>query len=223
MGFLSKHRIFMKYAIVVFLFLGSTAFPQTDTSSPSGPTVPKLSNVNPEILQLVIQDQWDRGNDMFGNRQVKSPNSVDWKQVSERDEQRHAQVRRMLAEGRIQTGQEYYFAALIFQHSAKAEDLMLGHVLAVTSVGKGYGPGKWLAAATLDRYLTTTKQPQVFGTQFFRSPKDQTWTMDPYDRSVLSDSERAIWCVVPISEQDRILKKANNGNSPASTQVADCR
>jgi hypothetical protein len=96
-------------------------------------------------------------------------------------------------------------------------------VLAVTSVGKGYGIGKWLAAATLDRYLTTIKQPQVFGTQFFRESTQQNWTMNPYDRSTLSDSERAIWCVVPISEQDRILEEAHVGNMPTSTQIANCK
>lgn len=30
------------------------------------PTVPNLPDANPEVLQLAIQDQWDRGNDMFG-------------------------------------------------------------------------------------------------------------------------------------------------------------
>ena len=29
------------------------------------PTVPDLPGVNPEILTLVVQDQWDRGVDMF--------------------------------------------------------------------------------------------------------------------------------------------------------------
>jgi hypothetical protein len=72
----------MKHVLVVFLLLSSTTFSQTDAVSANGPTIPKLANVNLEILQLVIQDQWDRGNDMFGNRQVKSPESLDWKQVA---------------------------------------------------------------------------------------------------------------------------------------------
>jgi hypothetical protein len=32
------------------------------------PTIPNETDVNPELLKLVILDQWDRGSDMFGDR-----------------------------------------------------------------------------------------------------------------------------------------------------------
>jgi hypothetical protein len=32
------------------------------------PTIPNEADVNPELLKLVILDQWDRGSDMFGDR-----------------------------------------------------------------------------------------------------------------------------------------------------------
>jgi hypothetical protein len=38
------------------------------------------------------------------------------------------------------------------------------HVPAVTAVAKGSAAAKWLAAVTMDRYLQTINQPQVFGT-----------------------------------------------------------
>lgn len=187
------------------------------------PTVPKLSGVDPEILQLVIEDQWDRGNDMYGKGQVKSPESLDWKLLADHDAQRHAQIRKLLDQGRVKTGQDFEFAALIFQHSEKPDDLMLAHVLAVTAVGKGNGGARWLAAATLDRYLQSVKQPQIFGTQFFQGEKDQPWTMEPYARSTLTDGERALWCVVPLASQERILKDMQNGKPTASTGLENCK
>lgn len=213
----------MKFTIVLFLFLSSLLFCQSNVSPANGPTIPKLPDVNPEILQLVVQDQWDRGNDMFGNGPIKHSQDFDWKSISQRDEERDAQVRKLLAEGKLQTGREYDYAALIFQHSIKAEDLMFAHVLAVTSVSKGDADAKWLAAATLDRYLTTIKQPQVFGTQFFRPSKDTNWTMEPYDRNALSDDERALWCVIPLAKQENILKDMQSGQATRSTQLADCK
>ena len=36
--------------------------------TPNSPTIPNEADVNPELLKLVILDQWDRGSDMFGDR-----------------------------------------------------------------------------------------------------------------------------------------------------------
>jgi hypothetical protein len=44
----------------------SAAAGQTAQETPRSPTIPTLKDVRPEILRLVIDDQWDRGNDMFG-------------------------------------------------------------------------------------------------------------------------------------------------------------
>src|ERR1035441_6211661 len=194
---------------------------QTPPGPTDSPTVPKLTGVNPEILSLVIQDQWDRGADMFGGRQVKPQGSINWQEVGKNDEQRHAAVRKLLADGKIQSGRDYEFAALIFQHSSKSADLILAHTLAVTAVGKGAGSAKWLAAATFDRYLGSVNQPQVFGTQFGYGP-DRPWTMDPYDRTALSDSIRAIWCVIPLAEQELMLKDVRDGKPLRSTGIPGC-
>ena len=212
----------VKFACVVIciLCLASPAvLCQEATNAPATPTVPDLPDVNAHLLHLVIQDQWDRGNDMFSGRQVRVPANLN---VTERDAERQAEVRKMLSEGKISTGRGYYFAALIFQHSSKSEDLMLAHVLAVTAVTKENGVAKWMAAATMDRYLWSIKQPQVFGTQF-QKDADQKWTMQPYDRNAVSDSVRTSWCVVSLAEQGKILKDFQNGGSLGSTQKPNCR
>jgi hypothetical protein len=214
----------MRFVITIFfLFSLNHLFCQAPSESLDKPTVPKFTDVNSELLQLAIQDQWDRGYDMFGGGEVKNLPVLDGRQMADHDEQRHAQVRRMLESGKINTGYEYQLAALIFQHSGKPQDLILAHVLAVTATGKGNNASRYMAAATFDRYLTSIKQAQVFGTQFFRSTKDQKLTMDPFDRSVLSDGERALWCVVPLAEQERILKSTAPGRISVSTEAAGCQ
>lgn len=194
---------------------------QTPSGVADTPTVPKFTDVNRGILDLVIQDQWDRGMDMFGGRMVKPPQSIDRKQVGPRDDARHLAVRKLLAEGKLQSGKDYNFAGLIFQHSGESADLILAHALAVTAVAKGEGNAKWLAAATFDRYLHSIKQPQVFGTQLFREAGGP-WSMEPYDRTALSDSVRAVWCVVPLADQIGIERDARDGKPPRPTQIQGC-
>lgn len=189
---------------------------------PAGPAEPKLKDVNPEILRLVIEDQWDRGNDMFGKGQVRPASNINWKVITERDAERHKAARKLLAEGQLQSGSDYFFASLIFQHSEKPDDLLLAHVLAVTAVAKGKSTARWMAAATLDRYLHSIGKPQVFGTQFY-STGPKKWTMEPYDQNALSDAERALWCVVPLARQNAILAALNNGEGNASTSLPDCK
>src|SRR5882724_1700784 len=100
---------------------------------------------------------------MFGGGQGALDAKIDWDQVGKRDQERRDAVRKLLADGKLQTG------------------YLLAHVLSVTAVSKGDSFSKWLTAATMDRYLQWLNQPQVFGTQF-RQPEG-IWTMEPYDRT----------------------------------------
>jgi len=92
-----------------------------------------------------------------------------------------------MSEGRVQSGEDYYYAAFIFQHGQKPSDYLYAHVLAVTAVNKGFKSAIWLCAATLDRYLCSIKQPQVFGTQI-GSLDDGPTTQEPYDKEMVSDT-----------------------------------
>jgi hypothetical protein len=186
---------------------------QNNPSPKSTPTIPNLPDVNPRLLRLAIQDQSDRGNDLFSGKQVKTPQNLD---VPKRDAERQAEVRTLLSEGKIKTGRDYYFAGLIFQHSESSENLLLAHVLAVTSLAKGDKSAGWLSAATLDRYLWSIKHPQVFGTQYQTGP-DSKGTMEPYDRIFISDRIRAAWGVNSLTEQEKSLKDAQEDNAPTSS------
>ena len=116
------------------------------------------------------------------------------------DARRRDQVRQLVAEGKLQSGEDYYYAAFIFPHGQQPSDYLYAHVLAVTAVNKGLHNAMWLSAATLDRYLHSVRQPQVFGTQFgglYENRDDQ----EPYDHQLVSYALRAQWCVTTVSAQ----------------------
>ena len=136
----------------------------------------------------------------------------------QRDAQRREQVHRLLSEGRVQTGEDYYYAAMVYQHGQTPQDYLLAHVLAMTSVAKGDKDGIWLAAATLDRYLQSVKQPQIFGTQYFQWGKSP-YSQEPYNKELVPDSLRAAWCVVPYSTQLENLKAINAGKDFQSSSI----
>jgi hypothetical protein len=208
-------------ALCSFPALGSHAQGTGQQDSPKhSPTKPALPDVKPEILELVLQDQWDRCNDMFGeSHQVDSCTIKPT--VAEHDAVRHSKAKELLAQGKVETGREYFFIALLFQHSGDPNELMLAHVLAVTAASKGFSRAKWMAAATMDRYLQSVNQPQIFGTQFKMAAG--RWSMEPYSRTAISDALRDQWCVIPLAEQEKVLKAYEQGGAGASTTTAYCK
>jgi hypothetical protein len=182
------------------------------------PTVPKLTDVNAEVLDLVIQDAWDRGTDMFGGRSLQPRPG----KIEDRDEQRRQAVRKLVNESKLQSARDFFFAALVLQHSGETEDTILAHVLATTAAAKGAPYARWLAAASLDRYLWLNRQPQVFGTQFTQPPGGE-WTMEPYNRTAVTDAVRALWCVAPQATQDQVLADVKKGQPLTGTSVSDCK
>lgn len=207
--------------ICSLLSLGSSARALGQQDKPKqAPTIPNLPDAKPEILDLVLQDQWDRCNDMFGSNHQVDPCTIK-PTIVEHDAARHSKAKELLAQGKVETGREYFFVALLFQHSGDPNELMLAHVLAVTAASKGFFRAKWMAAATMDRYLQSINQPQIFGTQFKRAAGE--WTMEPYSRTAISDSLRGQWCVVSLAEQEKVLKAYEQGGANTSTSTPDCK
>ena len=72
----------------------------------------------------------------------------------------------------MKSGGDYYYAAMILQHSHEADDYLLAHELCIVAIGKGEARAKWLAAATEDRFLMDIGRPQRFGTQYRPEPPE---------------------------------------------------
>ncbi|HXT85757.1 MAG TPA: hypothetical protein VN745_01920, partial [Verrucomicrobiae bacterium] len=143
------------------------------------------------IKQLFEEDQNDR-------RGAMSMTPEQWKKIGERDAERRREVHKMLDSGALKTGADFEDASVIFQHGDTPQDYLLAHVLAMAAMEKGDAQARWIAAATLDRYLQAVKQPQVFGTQYKwteMKPKPHGATQEPYDKAVVSDALRREFCV----------------------------
>ena len=196
------------------LLLCATSLLGQEAPPADSPTIPKLADANEEIVKLVAQEQWERGGDMFGGRSLSVAALAEIKTMDiwKNDADRRKKVSQLLATGKIQSARDYFFAALIFQHGDKSQDYLISHMLAETAAAKGQGASsKWLAAASIDRYLWSLQQPQVFGTQFKTLPGAPP-TMEPFDRSALSDAMREVWCVISIAEQNQVLEDAQAGS-----------
>ena len=201
-------RILMLALLVVVLSLGSI-----ELSPQSAP--PKTAAVS-RVHQLEIEDQ------------SENPGNISPEEYYRHGDARRAEIRKLLEEGKITSGEDFSDAALIFQHGQTSEDFLFAHVLAVEALIRGGSADKWIAAATLDRYLQAVNRPQVFGTQYpadkdaRNTPKPQVdprvlnvqRTQQPYDAKLLPDSVRQDFCVPNVSQQEKNLAIFNTGHRP---------
>ena len=177
---------------------------QTSASEQSKPEAGK------SIHQMFLDDQDDGP---AGKPGGITP--VTQAEIKARGKERRRLVSAMLAKGQVQTAEDFHDAALLFQHGESADDYLLAHILAVDAVIKGDDKSKFLAAATLDRYLQFINKPQVFGTQYAPlTPvqpgnigvfKGRTWTHMPFDEQVLTDAVRHDYCVPDLEQQKKNL------------------
>jgi hypothetical protein len=100
----------------------------------------------------------------------------------------------------------------MFQHGDSSDDYLLAHVLAIAAVSRDYKNARWIAAATLDRYLQSVKQPQVFGTQFPANPAGEM-TQGKYNSRLISNHVRAALCVTPREKQGEQIRDARKKGS----------
>jgi hypothetical protein len=145
---------------------------------------------NPEMAAIFQADQADR-----------SVAPIDWKVVRPADEKRRERTGQLLDAGALQTGDDFYDAAFVFQHGDTANDYLKAHLLAMVAVAKGHPDAPWIAAATLDRYLQDIGKPQVLGTQFTGTDGGK-FTQEPYDRTLASDAMRKAVQVPSLAEQE---------------------
>jgi hypothetical protein len=190
------------FPFVVFALIGNTK-------------AADISTDNAELKQIYDADQNDR----------KAPfGKVDWQKINPRDAARRQRVRDLMEQGRLSTGKDYERAAMVFQHGEGSDDILMAHVVAVTAIGKGDTDARWLAAATLDRYLMRIGQPQIFGTQFNSKTEggQTTWTMEPYDRTLIEPNLRDANCVPNQINQAEALQAISRGQEPQPPKKRPC-
>ena len=146
---------------------------------------------NPEMKRIFDEDQ----------RARQAGPKIDWSTVSKADATRREATMRLLNAGALHSGEDMEWAANVFQHGSAPDDYLLAHTLAILAIRKGYSDGTWIAAATLDRYLQSIKQPQIYGTQFITRDGEAT-SQDPYNRALISDALRRQLQVPDLAGQE---------------------
>jgi hypothetical protein len=155
--------------------------------------------LNPELTRLCDEDQADR--------QV-APEQIDWSEVTPRDDARRKRVAEILAAGGAREADDYFHAALVYQHGNSPDEIQRAHDLAVKAVelDPGHGAARWLAAASEDRKLMYEGKPQKWGTQFKKI--DGTWVVWQVEPAI-TDAQRDEWNVPPLAEAQAHVTEMN--------------
>jgi hypothetical protein len=150
-----------------------------------------------EMLAIFDEDQKVRQN--FATIDEKARETI-----SRSDKERRTRTAALLNGGALHSGADFRRAAFVFQHGDTPDDFLFAHTLALVALAKGDADGAWIAAASLDRYLQSIHQPQIYGTQFL-TPAGKPATQDPYNRTLVSDSLRSLLGVPSLAGQQAQL------------------
>ena len=151
----------------------------------------KLSGSNSELAAIYEADQADR-----------QSRPIDWKVVSQRDSLRRAAVGELLLDQQVKTADDFYHAALVFQHGRSPESFLLANMLSreAARLDSSSAQARRMIGMTHDRYLWSIGLPQVYGTQS-RTTEDGLWTFEPFDPDAVTDEERAAVGSLPLQEK----------------------
>ena len=163
--------------------------------------------MNRELQELYKQDQADRAN-------FEQLDQEQRRQMFRRDRSRRQWVEEFL-EGTVSlTAEDYFHAAMIFQHGETTEHIWRAYELASKGAELGHPNCRWLTAAAYDRWLMRQGKPQKYGTQYTARNNEpyRLWDVDP----TTTDEERAMWNVPPLAEALRRAEDLNRRRKQGS-------
>jgi|GEM_PF-4177638 len=138
----------------------------------------KHSRLQKELIEISKNDQADR----------TSPNP----EMTSNDIKRRARVAKIAAEACLKDKNDYFTAAVVFQHGSLPEHYMQAITYANKSMELGHPVGESLRLAAIDRYLMSLGHKQIFGSQVtapaaykeFESEKDTIPCLWPIEDSI---------------------------------------
>lgn len=157
--------------------------------------------VSAELEALYRADQDDRS---F----AEPPSREEWEAIGERDRARRNRVLELVRAGALSSADDHFHAAMVLQHGTEPEHYLVAHILATVAGFRGHEGGRWLSAASLDRYLHNIDRPQRLGTQYLRAGPDEALSMGAYE-DWLPDSVREAYGVPPLEQQKARLDSLN--------------
>jgi len=183
----------MKIFLLIILFgiLSCNQQKKTETN-----TRVKIAN-NSELKKMYDEDQNDRKTD-----------NINWSIVSKKDRNRESRVYQLLDSNKVITANDYYNAAMIFQHGNDSVAYGMAVKLMKNALKLDSTINKWLLAAAIDRELMSREEPQIYGTQY-RILEDQSMILYKIDTTKVTDKERIEYGVRTLKEQKEYVKNIN--------------
>ena len=160
---------------------------------------------NPVLALLYAQDQADRPEGL----DLEALESMDWDAVAARDSNRRAHVERLVRVDSLFTANDYYRAAMIFQHGGDSTAYRMARDLSMEAmrIDTSHAAAKWLSAASQDRYLLSIGEPQWYGTQTLGLRGK--WYLLKIDTTRVTDEERTAVGAQTLDEIRAMLTEAN--------------
>jgi len=187
----------MKKILLIILIFG---FISCKTNNENSQTeLKEVIEDNAELIEIYKNDQADR----------QAGENIDWSVVSKRDSLRELRVYQLLDSNKVRTSKDYHNAAMVFQHGGDSTAYGMAVKMMRKSIELDSTADKWLLAATIDRYLLSKDEPQIYGTQYHKYGKDEPWQIAKMDTTKISDAERIEYGVETLAEQKEKVKRIN--------------
>ena len=153
----------------------------------------------PETDNLRLEDLFNADQK---DREKVYASSKDVDALKERDRERRRELLDMIGQGGVNTSNDLYRAAVLLLHGAEPKEFLTAHRLAVMASINGHRQSRWLAAASLDRFLMSVGLAQVYGTQCEQSEDENRYQLRlPIDDTTVLHFEKRFFSVPPVVER----------------------
>ena len=129
-----------------------------------------------------------------------------------RDLEKRKEIAGFFAEGCLLTGDDFFNAALVFQHGSVPDHYYQTWLWSKRAADLGHKKANWLIPRAVDRYLGSRGFKQLYGTQFYGTRTDDgfLWCLSDV-ASGISDEAREKIGVRSLAEAAEQVAKMNEG------------
>ena len=181
-----RARQLLQYIIIATAFAGIT-----DVSCAAS---------NDSVRALYETDQ--------SERKAQQP---DFARMNKNDQDRRARVLKLLQASQLKTAEDYYHAAMIYQHGASLADIRLAYSLINIAVTLQADQLRYqrMRALAWDRMMLQLNRPQWYGSQSINKPGSQLLQLYEVDETAVSDEERKALGLPALAEAKAEIENIN--------------
>jgi hypothetical protein len=165
---------------------------------------PSQKEISRELRELYESDQKDQNDESW--------NEGTGAEFDRRQTVRRNRVMEIIEAGMLADLQDWDRAAMLLQHGDTPDDYLLAHILSMPCGIADQPGGKFMCAATLDRFLQNVGRPQIFTTQSGAADPSLYAPAKPFDDS-MSQSLRALFDLPPFPGREEGPEQKGKGPS----------